>query len=71
MNLQRQGNTGRLAAAFTEAQLVQRIGRIGNEFTQKDFAIGIERIGENAQNLAHLSLELLFLNTVFGHNAAS
>ena len=39
------------------AQLVQRIGRIGNEFAQENIPVGINRMHHELQKLGHFRLE--------------
>ena len=46
--LQRQvGQLGAFAAIDAKAQLVQRVRGVGNEFTQENLTIGIQRVGQD------------------------
>ena len=42
------------------AQLVERIGGVGDEFAEEDFRVRVERMDDQLEELAYFSLELLF-----------
>ena len=49
------------------AQLVERIGGIGDEFAEEDFRVGVERMDDQLEQLVDFSLELLFRHSVFNY----
>ena len=68
-DLQRQVVMARgLAPVAAEAQFVQGVGSVGDELAEKDLAIGIQRIGENAQHLAHFGAKFTGLSRIFRHD---
>ena len=56
-----------LAPVAAEAQLVQGVGSVGDEFAEEDLAIGVEGIGENAQDFAHFGAKFTGLSRGFRH----
>ena len=46
------------AAGLQEAQLVQGVGGVGHQLAQKDFAVGVDGVGDDLQQLGDLRLEL-------------
>ena len=41
------------------AQLVERVGRVGDELAEKDLRVRVERMDDQLQELADFSLKLL------------
>ena len=46
------------------AQLVERIGGVGDQLAQEDVAVGIDRMHHEMQELGHLGLELVRLGPI-------
>ena len=44
-----------------EAQLVQRVGRVGDQLAQEDLLVAIERVDDQVEQLIDLSLERMGL----------
>ena len=42
------------------AQLVERVGGVGDEFAEEDLRVRVERMDDQLEELADFSLELLF-----------
>ncbi len=59
--------SGQFAAVYTEAHLVKGIGCVGNQLTQKNFAVCIEGMGENMQYLAYFGAKFTFFIAFFRH----
>ena len=53
-----------------EAQLVQRVGGVGDELAQEDVLVGVERVDHEVQQLPDLGLELVPLGRGRAHGCA-
>ena len=50
------------------AQLLERVGGVGNQFADEDFLLGVERMNDDIEELLDLGLELEFLRSGRGHS---
>ena len=61
-NLQRQIRLdGGLAGSLQKTKLFEGIRAIGNEFADKNFLIGVQRMNDDVQQLLNLCLKRMFL----------
>ena len=49
------------------AELFEGIGGVGNQFTDEDFFLRVERVNDDIEQLLDLGLELEFLRSGRGH----
>ena len=52
-----------LARALQEAQLLARVRRVGNQFADEDFAVGVDGMDDDIQQLLDLRLKMMFFGS--------
>ena len=50
-----------LLRELREAHLLHRVGRVGDELTQEDLAVGVERVDDDIEDLFDFGLEFVGL----------
>ncbi len=49
------------------AQLVERVGGVGDELAEEDLRVRVERVDDQLEELADFGLELLFRHSIFNY----
>ena len=50
---------GRATVSYTHLQLVDGVGRVGNEFTEEHFLVRVKGLGEKTEKLGDLGLKTM------------
>jgi hypothetical protein len=54
------------AGGLGEAQLLARVGRVGNQFADEDLFVGVKGMDDDVQQLLNLRLERVLLGRTHG-----